>query len=180
MTARDDLEIFSLGKTSLYHKGPLKTSTTSCPRSIPLANIYRKVIHVSLQLLMYTSTYPGFIPFTHIYPHIPPHLLTFTKRYPGISPSLSMFIYSHLIPRLPMFTPSYLHFTPFINILFCLSTFTHSNLCLIPFPNSPQVTHLSSRLSMVTRIYLTVYPHSINGGHPIYPCQVCLPFVTCI
>lgn len=147
MTARDDLEIFSLGKTSLCHKGPLKNSTTSCPRSIPLANIYRLVIHVSPRLLMYTHTYPGFILFTHICPHIPPHLPTFTDRNPHFTQFI--FIYPHLIPRLPMFTPSYLHFTPFINISFCLYTFTYSKPCLIPFPNLPQVTHLSSRLSML-------------------------------
>ena len=178
MTARDDLEIFSLGKTSLCHKGPFKNSTTSCNRSIPLANIYLLVIRVSLRLLMFTLTYPGFIlPFTHMYPHIPPHLPTFTKRYPHFTQFIYVYL-PHLIPRLPTFTPSYLHFIPFINILFCLYTFTHSNPCLTPFPNLPQVTHLSSRLSMFTPIYLTVYTHSINGGHPIYQCQVCLPFVT--
>lgn len=113
MTARDDLEIFSLGKTSLCHKGSLKNSTTSCTRSIPLANVYRLVIHVSLGLLMFTLAYPGFIS------HLPIFTPTFHPIYPRllkgihISPSLSMFIYPHFIPRLPMFTLSYLHFTPF-------------------------------------------------------------------
>ena len=113
MTARDDLEIFPSGKTSLCHKGPLKNSTTSFLRSIPLTSIYRRVIHVSLGLLMFTLTYPGFIS------HLPIFTPTFHPIYPRllkgihISPSLSMFIYPHLIPRLAMFTLSYLHFTPF-------------------------------------------------------------------
>lgn len=113
MTARDDLEISPPGKTSLCHKGHLKNSTTSCLRSIPLTSIYRLVIHVSLGLLLFTFTFPGFIS------HLPIFTPTFHPIYPRllkgiyISPSLSMFIYPHLIARLPMFTLSYLHFTPF-------------------------------------------------------------------
>ena len=130
MTARDDLEIFSLGKASLCHKRPLKNSTTICPRSIPLANIYRLVIHVSLRLLMFTLTYPGFIlPFTHIYPHIPPHLPTFTKRYPHFT----QFIYVYLPPPHTPFTHVYPELSKFYPVLFCLYTFTHNNPCLIPF-----------------------------------------------
>ena len=83
-------------KTSFCHKGPLKNSTSSCPSTIPLTNIYRYlVIQVSPLLLIFTSPYPG----------------------------------------------------------------------LIPFPNLPQVTHVSCGLSMVTPIYLPVHPYSINGAH---------------
>ena len=122
MTARDDLEIFSLGKTSLCHKRPLKNSTTICPRSIPLANIYRLVIHVSPRLLMYTPTYPGFIPFTHIYPHIPPHLPTFTERYPHFTQFIYVYLppphtpFTHAYPKLSKFYPVYKHFILSIHI----------------------------------------------------------------
>ena len=123
MTARDDLEIFSLGKTSLCHKGPLKNSTTSCTRSIPLANIYLLVIHVSLRLLMFTLTYPGFIlPFTHIYPYIPAHLPTFTKSYPHFTQVIYVYLppphtpFTHVYPELSTFYPVYKHFILSIHI----------------------------------------------------------------
>ena len=126
MTARDDLEIFSLGKTSLCHKGPLKNSTTSFSRSIPLANIYRLVIHVSLRLLMYTATYPGFfhLPiFTPTFHPICPRLL---KGIPAFHPVIYVYLppphnpFTHVYPELSTFYPVYKHFILFINILFCL------------------------------------------------------------